>query len=146
MDLLHLAQAVRRAPEDPGVTSIHEREAPAFPAREPGERPNQRRVPDRHPVRHAPRQLHRLEQPIWLAGEHGEPVGAIARKLVLQETGGALERRLEGHLVLVREPVDLTEAAFRLVEQRAHGRLARGRGGELRRVQVQIQAEDDWAV
>jgi hypothetical protein len=103
-------------------------------------------VPDRDPVGHAARQLEGLEEVAALTSEHREAVGAIAREIVLQEGARAFERRLERRLVLVREPVPFAEAAFGLVDERAHGGLPSRRRGELRGVQVQIQAEDDWTV
>jgi hypothetical protein len=53
---------------------------------------------------------------------------------------------VEGHLVVVREAACLAKAALCVVEQRAHRRLPSRRRGELGRVQVEVQAEDDRAV
>ena len=128
MDLLDLAEAVGRAAEDARVAAVHERDAPALAPREARQRAHQRRVPDRHPVRHAARQLQRLEQVGRLAGEHGERVRAVARKVVLEEAAGALQRGLEGGSVVVREPVPLAQAALGLVDAASGPRVLRAGG------------------
>jgi hypothetical protein len=115
-------------------------------SRQVRQRALERGVADGDPVRHAARQLQRLEEVVRIAGEHGEAVRSVAWKLVLEKAGGPLERRLEGQLVVVREPVPLAQAPLGLIDERADRGLARGRRRELRRVEIQIEAEDDRAV
>jgi hypothetical protein len=146
VDLLDLPEALGGAAEDAGVAAVHERHAPALAPLEPDERPHERRMADRHLVRHAAGQFQRLEQGRRLTGEEGDPVGAVGRQVVLQEAAGALERGLEGHAILVREAVLVPEPALGRVHERAHRGLA-GRGrGELRGIEVEVEAQHDRSV
>ena len=122
VDPLDLAKAVGAAAEDARVAAVHERDAPALAARDAGERAHQRRVADRHPVRHARGSLSASNRSLGSLANTRERVGAVARQVVLEEGPGALQRGLQGGLVLVREPVPLADAALGLVEQRADRR------------------------
>src|SRR5918994_6117662 len=122
VDLLDLAQPVGRAAEDARVATAHECHAPALAALEARQRADERRAPDRDPAAHWPRQLDRLEKLGGLAREDRDPLGALGRQVALEELGGALERGVQPHLVLVGQVVVLSNAPLGLVEQRAYGR------------------------
>jgi hypothetical protein len=141
VDPLDLAKAVGAAAEDAGVAPVHERDAPALAPRDARQRPDQGRVADRDPVRHGARQLQGLEQVVPVAGEDCQGVGAVGLKVVLEERPRPLEGGLEGGFVVMGEPVPLADAPLGLVQQRADRALARGRGRELRRIEIQIEAE-----
>jgi hypothetical protein len=146
VDLLDLPEALGRAAEDAGVAPVHERNAPALAPLEPGKRSHQRRVADRHLVRHAARQLQRLEYGRGFACENRHPMGAVRGQVVLQEAAGALKRGLEGYAILVREPVLVPEPALSLVHERAHRGLTGWRRRKLRGVQVEVEAQHDRSV
>ena len=146
VDLLDLPEALRRAPEDPGVASVDERHAPALAPLEPCQRPDKRGVTDGHLVGNASWQLQRLEEVGLLAHEHRDAASAVGGQIVLQEAAGALERRLQGHAVVVGEAVLVPQPALGVVHERADGGLARRRRGELRGIEIQVEAQHDRSI
>ena len=74
-------------------------------------------------------------------------VRAVGRQVVLEEVAGALQRGLEGDIGprgRARSARGARRSASSTSERTA--RLARRRGRELRRIQVQVEAQDDRSV
>ena len=146
VDLVDLAHPVLGAAEDARGAPVHERDAPALAAGQARERRDQRRAPHGDAVGERARQLQRLEHAGRLGGEHRQRLSALGGQVALQQRARALQARAQCHAVVVRQLVVVADAAIGLVEQRAHRRRARRRGRELRRIEVEIEAEHNGPI
>ena len=147
LDVVELLEPRRRAEEDPRRPAVDEQHAPARGGVRPHQRLDARVVVDDRARLDRVRQPDDLEHAGGTAGEHRQAVRSVGRDVrPAQHVAHALDVRAEREARLVVESVGLLDLARRGGHDRVQLGGARGRRGELARVEVEEDGEDHGAL
>ncbi len=145
VDVVDLPQAGRPATQDAGRLPGHEQHAPVALILQADHRLEQRPLVDRDRGIDGVRQLDRDEGVKRVRRVHGQRTRAFDVGIVAQKGLDALAVGLE-RLARVARDALVVDQGVELGEQRVDLALARRRGGERARVQVEEEADDDRLV